>query len=157
MQLFRSGITAGIGATLAIWILAMMQQLNADLVMLMAPFGASAVLLFAVPESPLAQAKNVIMGHLLTATVGLVFVQFFPVEALTLALATGAGVGLMVLTKTTHPPAGANPLLIMMTGQSWSFLLDPVTPGVLIMVLVARLYHRISARFLTSMNRKPGK
>jgi CBS-domain-containing membrane protein len=109
---------AGIGATIAIGFLAFAETLHAGAILLMAPFGASAVIIFGLPKSPLAQPKNVILGHVITAFIGLFFVEFIGVTALNLAIATGLGVTVMLLTKTTHPPAGANPILIMMTELS---------------------------------------
>lgn len=137
-DLWLSSALAGVGATLAILVLSGLHQVNGDWVLLMAPFGASAVILFGLPQSPLAQPKNVIFGHLITASIGLVFLHLFGVNGISLAIATGLGVSLMLLTKTTHPPAGANPLLIMLTGQGWWFLLDPVLFGAVLLVLVSK-------------------
>ena len=67
---------AGLGAALAIGLLAFAETLYAGAILLMAPFGASAVIIFGLPKSPLAQPKNVILGHLITAFIGLVFVEF---------------------------------------------------------------------------------
>jgi len=115
----------------------------------MAPFGASCVILFALPEAPLAQPKNVVFGHFLTALCGMVVAHFLPVTPWTIAIATGAGVGLMVVTNTTHPPAGANPLLILLAGgtaPAWTFLLFPVLGGALALVIIASLYHPFTTR-----------
>ncbi|HAS6215000.1 HPP family protein [Vibrio vulnificus] len=60
------------------------------------------------------------------------------VNPISLALASGLAVSAMLLTKTTHPPAGANPLLIMMTGQNWYFLLTPVLLGAVIIVVIGK-------------------
>ncbi len=122
-------IFAGVGAFLAIGLLTFLDSTLTNVALLMAPFGATAVLVFGVPDSPLAQPKNVIFGHLITAFVGIFFTQFIGVSPLSLALATGIAVSAMLLTKTTHPPAGANPLLIMLAGQSWTFLVTPVLLG----------------------------
>ncbi len=105
----------------------------------MAPFGATVVIVFGLPDSPLAQAKNVIFGHLITAFIGIFFAQFIGVSPLYLAMATGLGVSAMLLTKTTHPPAGANPILIMLSAQSWSFLVTPVLIGAVVIVLLGKL------------------
>tara|TARA_B110000881_G_scaffold21025_1_gene15293 strand:+ start:173 stop:628 length:456 start_codon:yes stop_codon:yes gene_type:complete len=137
---------AGLGAALAIGLLAFVETLYAGAILLMAPFGASAVIIFGLPKSPLAQPKNVILGHLITAFIGLVFVEFVGVTALSLAIAAGLGVTLMLLTKTTHPPAGANPILIMLTAQSWSFLLFPVLAGAIALVFMGKLMNEISRR-----------
>ncbi|TXY25254.1 HPP family protein [Vibrio mimicus] len=131
-------IFAGVGAFLAIGLLTFLDSTLTNVALLMAPFGATAVLVFGVPDSPLAQPKNVIFGHLITAFVGIFFTQFIGVSPHTLALATGIAVSAMLLTKTTHPPAGANPLLIMLAGQSWTFLVTPVLLGAVLIVLVGK-------------------
>ncbi|WP_001089480.1 HPP family protein [Vibrio mimicus] len=131
-------IFAGVGAFLAIGLLTFLDSTLTNVALLMAPFGATAVLVFGVPDSPLAQPKNVIFGHLITAFVGIFFTQFIGVSPLSLALATGITVSAMLLTKTTHPPAGANPLLIMLAGQSWTFLVTPVLLGAVLIVLVGK-------------------
>ncbi|AOW84129.1 HPP family protein [Vibrio mimicus] len=131
-------IFAGVGAFLAIGLLTFLDSTLTNVALLMAPFGATAVLVFGVPDSPLAQPKNVIFGHLITAFVGIFFTQFIGVSPLSLALATGVAVSAMLLTKTTHPPAGANPLLIMLAGQSWTFLVTPVLLGAVLIVLVGK-------------------
>ncbi|HGH6014535.1 TPA: HPP family protein [Vibrio mimicus] len=131
-------IFAGVGAFLAIGLLTFLDSTLTNVALLMAPFGATAVLVFGVPDSPLAQPKNVIFGHLITAFVGIFFTQFIGVSSLSLALATGIAVSAMLLTKTTHPPAGANPLLIMLAGQSWTFLVTPVLLGAVLIVLVGK-------------------
>lgn len=149
MKNLYSAIFAGLSSTIAIGILAFINSSQSDYLLIMAPFGATAVLVFGVPASPLAQPKNVIFGHLITAIVGLTFISFVGVTPLTLALATGLGVSAMLLSKTTHPPAGANPLLIMMTGQSWSFLITPVLIGAVTIVLCGMLMTHVRSRLLT--------
>ena len=139
-------LVAGIAAAVTISILAYLEAFTGDGLWLMAPFGASTVLVFGLPKSPLAQPKNVIFGHLLSAFVGVVFVTYVGVEPWSLGAATGVAIALMLVTKTTHPPAGANPVLIMLTAQSWSFLLTPVAIGAAVIVamgfLVNKLVHK---------------
>ncbi|MNF93568.1 HPP family protein [compost metagenome] len=108
----------------------------------MAPFGASCVIAFALPQSPLAQPRSLVGGHVLSTLVGLCALTAFGVHAWSLALAVGAAITLMQLTHTLHPPAGADPLLVMLTGAGWSFLLTPVLLGAAVIVLVACGYHR---------------
>jgi len=140
-------VIAGLGASLAIGLLSFMEANLGDVALLMAPFGATAVLVFGVPDSPLAQPKNVILGHLITAFIGVVFVQYIGVTPLTLALATGLGVSAMLLSKTTHPPAGANPILIMLSGQSWGFLITPVLIGAVVIVLVGKALSMLQNKY----------
>jgi CBS-domain-containing membrane protein len=147
MNRIFSALLAGLGASLAIGILSYSDAEFTNMALLMAPFGATAVLVFGIPESPLAQPKNVILGHLITAFIGVFFIEFIGVTSLTLAIATGLAVSAMLLTKTTHPPAGANPILIMVTAQSWSFLLTPVLIGAKVIVLVGKMMRKLQSSF----------
>ncbi|MCJ8336852.1 MAG: HPP family protein [Pseudomonadales bacterium] len=133
---------AGLSASLAIAILAYLDQYIEGSIWLMAPFGATTVLVFALPDSPLAQPRNVIFGHLLAATVGLIFVKFVGVYPWSLGLATGVAISLMLITKTTHPPAGANPILVMLLNPGWGFLLTPVLVGAVIIAVLGYLLNR---------------
>jgi CBS-domain-containing membrane protein len=143
---------SGVGAALAIGILSFADSVQSDIVLLMAPFGATAVLVFGVPDSPLAQPKNVILGHLITAFIGVCFVEFIGVTPLSLSIATGLAVSAMLFTKTTHPPAGANPVLIMLAGQSWPFLISPVLLGAVILVVVGKMVSRVRASSMFTEN-----
>ena len=147
MRQWILAITSGLGAMLAIGTLAYADLFSGQSVMwLMAPFGASAVIVFGLPDSPLARPYNVIAGHLLTATIGLVGLHVLGLTPWSLALACGLSVTAMLLTKSTHPPAGANPLVVMLTGQSWLFLVSPVLLGALVIVLLGWGF-RVSRRY----------
>lgn len=150
MKRFTVSAVAGLGAAIAILILSLVSSSPLDLMALMAPFGATAVLVFGLPNSPLAQPKNVIFGHLITAFIGLLCLQLLGVTPLSLALATGLAVAGMMVTDTTHPPAGANPLLIMLTHQQWLFLLTPVLLGAIILVLTGKAYGHLKNNLLAS-------
>lgn len=127
---------AGVGAALAIGVLGWL-NLSWHTALVMAPFGASCVLLFSLPESPLARPKNVLGGHLLTASVGLI-ISLLPLPAeVQMALATGLAIALMQGLNLIHPPAGANPLLILMTRQEPAFLWQTVLPGTLLLMTLA--------------------
>ncbi len=150
MNQLNVSVIAGIGATLAIGLLSFLEVSMSEVALVMAPFGATTVLVFGVPDSPLAQPKNVIFGHLLTAIIGVAFTQYVGVTPLTLALATGLGVSVRLLTKTTHPPAGANPMLIMLAGQGWSFIFTPVLIGAVLIVLVGKSMHRVQKQWASA-------
>lgn len=108
----------------------------------MAPFGATMVILFGLPESPLAQPRNIFFGHILTTIVGLLVLEMLGVQAWTIGLSVGLAVTLMLLTNTTHPPAGANPLIVMLGGQDWGFLWTPVAIGAGAIILGGWVFHR---------------
>lgn len=128
-------ISAGLFSAITLSVLAWLDNLGSYGIWLMAPFGATAVLVFGVPSSPLAKAKNVIGGHFLTALIGVVFVNYIGVDTASIAVATGLAISIMMLTNTVHPAAGANPILIIVTGQSWTFLITPVLMGTIFIVL----------------------
>ena len=132
---------AGIGATVCISLLAYFSS-QTEVLLLMAPFGATMVILFGLPESPLAQPKNIVLGHLITVAVGMIILYSLGVNAFSLGIAVGLSILLMLLTNTTHPPAGANPLVVMLAGEDWSFMMMPVAFGAFVIVLFGWLYHK---------------
>lgn len=115
--------------------------------LLIAPFGASCVLLFAAPESPFAQPRNLVGGHLLTASVGMAMLWIAGNGILSTGLAVGLVIALMEQTGTVHPPAGANPIVIMLAGKtSLAFLLAPILLGVAILLLLALAINNVGPR-----------
>lgn len=136
-------LIAGLGAMLCITTLGSLSTATESSIWLMAPFGATMVILFGLPESPLAQPRNVIVGHLLTTAIGLSVATWMDITPWSMGLAVGLAVGLMLLTHTTHPPAGANPLVVMLAGEHWDFLLMPVAAGTILIVVFGVIYHRL--------------
>ena len=103
---------------------------------LIASFGSTMVLLYGYPESPFAQPKNIIVGHFLTSFVGIIFLNFVHLPIfINIPLAVGFGVMLMILFKVTHPPAGGNPIIVIIGSVSYDYLLTPVLIGSLIVVV----------------------
>jgi len=113
-------------------------------VFLMASFGSSMVLLYGYPESPFAQPKNVFFGHVLTSIVGMFFLYFVPIPLyMVLPIAVGTGVALMILFNVTHPPAGGNPIIVIVGSVSVEYLLSPVVVGSAIMVIFGLVINRL--------------
>jgi len=131
----KSALIAGVFSTFVLGFLAWLSYMGDYGIWLMAPFGATAVLVFGVPQSPLAMPKNVIGGDMLTAMIGVVFSYYSADSAIMIGLAVGIAITLMIITKTIHPAAGANPILIIESGQSWDFLIMPVLAGTVLIVL----------------------
>ena len=106
-------------------------------------FGSSMVLLFGFPESPFAQPKNVFFGHLVTSAVGVLILMFLPVDQfLQIAIAVGLGIFVMILLGVTHPPAGGNPIVIILGAVSYDFLLNPIIFGSIIIIVYAIILNR---------------
>src|SRR5262249_28359968 len=123
---------------------------SADL-FLIGSFGATAVLLYAVPQSELAQPRNVLGGHFLAALVGVTAFKAVGADHMTLAaaLAVATAAAVMQLTGTVHPPAGATALIAVLGPEKiqalgYRYALTPVLAGVAIMVLVAVVFNNLS-------------
>ncbi|MCW6049300.1 HPP family protein [Lyngbya sp. CCAP 1446/10] len=112
--------------------------------LLMAPFGATSVLIFGVPDSPLAQPRNVIGGNFLAALVSLIILHFFGSSPVAMGIAVSSAIGVMQMTKTLHPPSGAVALVVMMTKPDWQFLLTPAFEGSMILVLCAVIFNNLA-------------
>lgn len=105
--------------------------------LLIGSFGASAVLLYGTPDSPLAQPRNVLGGHILSALVGCVMARSVGSGPFALAGAVGLAIVAMYLAHTTHPPGGATALIAVHDHAKWMFLLLPVAAGAVILVTIA--------------------
>ncbi|MDC9580561.1 HPP family protein [Xenorhabdus sp. PR6a] len=128
-----------LGGFLGILVLSYLSQ-TTEYPWLMAPFGATCVILFAVPASPLAQPRNVIGGHLLATAVGIITLYTLGNALIVMSLSVGIAIMLMQLLRVVHPPAGANPLVIFLAGQEavgFDFLFTPVLMGSVALVVIA--------------------
>jgi CBS-domain-containing membrane protein len=132
-----------IGGGLGIGIVAALTK-SYHLPLLMAPLGASCFLLFGASDAPFAQPRNVVFGHFLSSLVGLIFLKYFGVGPLEMGAAVGIAIAMMLFTRTSHPPAGADPLVVMVAGNlSWSFLLTPVLASTVILVVIALVVNNV--------------
>ncbi len=139
---YRQVLFSWLGSFLGIGLLAYLSA-RSGYPLIAAPFGATAVLVFGVPESPLAQPRNVIGGNCIGAIVCITLVHLFGVAPWVMGLAVATTIKLTQLTKTLHPPAGAVALVGTMSGASWPFLLTPVLAGSAIMVLCTVLFNNL--------------
>ena len=112
-------------------------------IFLIASFGSSMVLLYGYPESPFAQPKNIFFGHLLTSVVGVIFLNLIPLPIyILIPFAVGTGVGLMILLNVTHPPAGGNPIIVIIGSVSLDYLITPIIIGSLIILFFGIVLNR---------------
>jgi len=139
----KQSILAGIFSIITIGILTFLTYKTEFGIFLLASFGSSMVLLYGYPESPFAQPKNVFFGHLVTAIVGLIVLHFVPLPIfITIPLAVGFGVGLMILFNVTHPPAGGNPIIVIVGSVSFDYVFSPVISGSIIIIISAIIINR---------------
>lgn len=120
-----------------------------DNILLIGSFGATAVLIFGATNSPLAQPRNLIFGHLISAFIGVLIHKLIPDQIwLSSALAVSLSIVMMQITKTMHPPGGATALIANIGSEKikalgFSYVLSPVLSGVLILFVVALAINNI--------------
>tara|TARA_B100001121_G_scaffold293672_1_gene296478 strand:+ start:2136 stop:2600 length:465 start_codon:yes stop_codon:yes gene_type:complete len=110
---------------------------------LVASFGSTMVLLYGFPESPFAQPKNIFFGHLVTAFIGILVLNFIQLPLfIIIPIAVGLGVGFMILLNVTHPPAGGNPIIVIIGSVSYDYLLNPIILGSIIVLAFGLIINR---------------
>ena len=142
----KEPIMSALGAFLCLSLIAFINSYDDFNIWLIPPFGATMVLVMAVHESPLAQPKNIFFGHILSALSGVLIYFFLGMSFLSIGLAVAISVWAMMITKTIHPPAGANPIIAILGGKGLSFILLPVATGALIIIIFAMIYNKILKR-----------
>jgi CBS domain-containing membrane protein len=141
-----------IGAFLGIGLIGLFQQsrfADQDSIFLIGSFGASAVLVFGATNSPLAQPRNLVFGHLISAIIGVTMHQLLPGNMwLSSSLAVSTSIVAMQITKTMHPPGGATALIANIGSEKiktlgYYYVLSPVLSGVMIMLVIALVVNNI--------------
>jgi CBS-domain-containing membrane protein len=121
-----------------------------DQLMLIGSFGASAVLVYGAIKSPLAQPRNFVGGHVISALIGVTVYKLFPETAwLASSIAVATAIAAMHVTKTLHPPGGATALIAVIGSSKihamgYLYIIVPVGAGAIIMLVIALLINNIS-------------
>ena len=121
-------------------------SIGAEYPLAIIPFATSIVLVIALPDAAPSQPRALIGGHVISTLAGLVVLSIAGPGAVASAFAVGLAVFAMAITRTMHPPAGINPLLVVVNTLSWTWLLVPVLAGALALTGFAFVWHRLSGR-----------
>ncbi len=146
--IFWTPLLAGIGTGLTIGILAYITYESilsgtAYGLWFMASFGSTVINVFGFPKNRNSQPKNVLFGHLLSALVGIIFINFFEASFITIGLAVGVSTMLMLALKIAHPPAGGTVIMVMIGDVSFRFLIFPVMVGAITIIIGGIIYNRL--------------
>ena len=143
-SLIIKALIAGLFSAITIGVLTLLTYKTEFGIFLIASFGSTMVLLYGYPESPFAQPKNIFFGHLLTSCVGVIFLYFLPLPIFVIIpLAVGIGVTLMIALNVTHPPAGGNPIIVIIGSVSLDYLINPVILGSIIILVFGIILNRL--------------
>ena len=140
-------LISSLGAFLCMFLIAYFNSIDQTNIWLIPPFGASLVLVMAVHDSPLAKPRNVFFGHVFSASSGVLMFYFLGGTPLSISLGVSLAIFIMLITNTTHPPAGANPVIAILGAKSFEFVIMPVAIGALFIVIFALLYNKLWKRF----------
>jgi len=135
-------IVAGLSSSIIIGVLAFLSFETSTGFWLMISFGATSLIVFVLYDKEFAQPGNIFFGHLLGITVGILFNEFIGASPITLAMAVGLTVTLMIYFKVIHPPAAANPLIALFADVSIEYILFPVISGSLVIIFFAIIINK---------------
>ncbi|MBN2815345.1 MAG: HPP family protein [Campylobacterales bacterium] len=113
---------------------------------IMGSFGASCVLIFGFLQSPFSQPRNIVAGHLFSTFIGLLFLHFVGDTWWSMALALATAIAVMMITRTVHPPAGSNPLIVFLVSANWDYLIFPSLAGSLLLTVVALIFNNLHSK-----------
>jgi CBS domain-containing membrane protein len=143
-----------IGAFVGIGLIAFVQSYTlakGENIFLIGSFGASSVLIYGAIQSPLAQPRNLVGGHVISALIGVTVYKFVPdIIWLTAPLAVSLSIVAMQVTKTLHPPGGATALIAVIGSEKikalgYFYVLSPVLTGSLILLVVAFIFNNMTS------------
>ena len=152
-----------VGAFVGIGLIAFFQSYSLpkfENIFLIGSFGASSVLIYGAIQSPLAQPRNLIGGHLISALVGVTIYKLLPdIIWITAPLAVALSIVVMQITKTLHPPGGATALIAVIGAEKiktlgYMYVISPVLTGSVILLIVALIFNNITSKRNYPTNKK---
>ncbi len=135
-------IVLGISAAIIIGVLGFLSLETSFGYWLIFSFGATTFSVLVFYKADMAQPKNVFFGHLVSIIVGILFNEIFGMSFITLGLAVGFALTLMMYFKVEHPPAAANPLIALLSDVSFEFIFLPVASGTIVIIILSILINR---------------
>lgn len=139
-------IVAGLSASIIIGVLAFLSFETSTGFWLMFSFGSSTLIVLIFYESEFAQPGNLFFGHLLGILIGILFNEFFGISFITLGLAVGTTITLMMYFKVIHPPAAANPLIALFADVSLEYVIFPVIVGTILIIFLSVIINKYILR-----------
>ena len=136
-------LIAGFSASIIIWVLSFLSFETSTGFWLMFSFGSTTLIVLIFYESEFAQPGNIFFGHLLGIVIGILFNQFIGISFITLGLAVGTTVTLMMYFKVIPPPAAANPLIALFADVSLDYILFPVMVGTVLIIVLTVIINKI--------------
>jgi len=133
-------VIAATGGGIAVAIMELLSA-RSSFPLFVVPFASSIVLVMGAPETAPAQPRALVGGHLLSTLAGLIALTLFGPEPWAAALAVGLAMAAMHVTRTFHPPAGVDPVIVVVYGMPWSFLVAPVGVGAVLLTAFAFVWH----------------
>ena len=135
-------IVAGVSASIIIGVLAFLSFETSTGFWLMFSFGSTTLIVLIFFESEFAQPGNIFFGHLLGIIIGILFNEFIGISFITLGLAVGTTVTLMMYFKIIHPPAAANPLIALFADVSIEYIVFPVIVGAIVIIFLSVIINK---------------
>lgn len=139
----RDALIGAFGGFMSIFLLLLLTNATGTEWMI-TTFGGSCLLIFGIWQSPVSQPKNIIGGHLIATFIGIVVHILLGSTPFSISVAVGLTIFAMLLTQLIHPPAVGNPIIVVVGGYGWSFLLSPVLIGSVFIVLLGVLINNLS-------------
>tara|TARA_B100001175_G_C19235154_1_gene507244 strand:+ start:38 stop:508 length:471 start_codon:yes stop_codon:yes gene_type:complete len=136
-------ILIGIFASLIIGFLAFLSFETSTGFWLMFSFGSTTLIVLIFYESEFSQPRNIFFGHLLGIFIGVIFNIYFGMSFITLGLAVGLTITLMIYFKVIHPPAAANPLIALFSDVSFEYIISPVITGTIVIIILSYIVNKI--------------